>query len=515
MIDIEERETHSFEVLRVLGRCLKSGEYSDIKVAAFGSSYSLHKLILSGSGFFRNAFQWSKNDQESTEEISLDIDGFSREAFELCVAVLYGYSNDSILKEKAMDVMIMAQYLDIPEIVDICIDWVVQDLSIDSVSELIQFSSIHSYQRLTDTCVALLSMNGWEAGIDVWRGVPIHIIAQILRSNWFFVPSEWHRCLFLLDLIKLHEDEDHKDLLDVLNNDIMFYHFSHDQLLNLSSLSRFIHTSSLKSALWNSVQLQRFITAKEPYNSDKTWSIPIKDETLSGLIPELASQEMSKQTNIPPFRFSVAFADVSDLPPNKRIYSKTFWYMGSFWNVYLQKSQLASTGRYQIGIYLHRANSVCIMAIPSNKLTEEDTAVTGYNCGSAGSRNGVQNKLVLTRESVSTKQASNVEAAENELESVTDELSKMTISQVNIPYEDRGEDLGVYFSFYTPSRSNKPEITSFFSVPNKFSVNQSWGWKSNNLCQFTSDGQFLPGDDDILKFIVVLGQAGYLEQPSK
>lgn len=486
-------------VLRVLLDSLVSGDHSDVKITGFDQSYALHKLILAGSGFFKTAFQWSIDDDEAPV---IDIIGeeFTQEAFELCIGVLYGYRDECSLREKAFDVMIMAQYLDIPQIVDLCIDWVVQDITLESVGELVNFSVLHSYQRLTDTCVAMLSMNGWEAGVSVWEGVPVDIISNIMRSNWFFVPSEWDRCLFLLDLLKLRNGD--KVLKDVLNKDIMFYHFSHDQLLTLSGMTTLIDPATLKAALWKSVQLQHHIVSGKEFTNNNKWKIPTKDETLSGLIPDLITiTEDQNETYIPPFRFSVAFSNVSNLPPNKRIYSKTFWYLGSYWNVYLQKSQLPSTGQFQIGIYLHRANSIIVSSVMSGHVTEEDTCVTGFNCGANGSKNGIQNQNIFSkRKDVITTGG---------VDLIEDDLSNLKLNDSNpifVPYEDKREDLNVYFSFYTPSRTNKPEVTSFFSIPNKFSLNQSWGWKSNNLCQFNTSGHFLPNDDEILKFIIVLGQ---------
>lgn len=484
-------------VLTLLLNSMISGDHSDVNIIAFDKRYPLHKLILAASGFFKSAFQWSIDSGETPLIEIADIES-SKEAFELCIGVLYGYKDETQLREKAIDVMIMAQYLDIPHIVDFCIDWVVQDITLEDVGELVTFSVLHSYQRLTDTCVAMLSMNGWEAELSVWENVPVDIISSIMKSNWFFVPSEWDRCLFLLDLLKLHNDD--KILKDVLNNDIMFYHFSHHQLLTLSGMTSLIDSTTLKSALWKSVQLQHHIVSNKEFTNNHKWKLPTKDETLSGLIPDLIMKESEQnETIIPPFRFSVAFSNVSNLPPNKRIYSKTFWYLGSYWNVYLQKSQLPSTGQFQIGIYLHRANSIIVSSVMLGHVTDDDTCVTGFNCGANGSKNGIQNENIFSQK----------ENKIDDVTSVNEDLSNLKLNDSNsifIPYEDKRDDLNVYFSFYTPSRTNKPEITSFFSIPNKFSLNQSWGWKSNNLCQFTPQGRFLSNDDKILKFIIVLGQ---------
>jgi hypothetical protein len=57
-------------------------------------------------------------------------------------------------------------------------------------------------------------------------------------------------------------------------------------------------------------------------------------------------------TEFPPFRFSVEFPNPRFLK-NKRVYSRTVSYAGSFWNIYIQK--VRSAKNVQLGVYLHRA----------------------------------------------------------------------------------------------------------------------------------------------------------------
>ncbi|KAL8947395.1 MAG: hypothetical protein Q9222_006317, partial [Ikaeria aurantiellina] len=58
-------------------------------------------------------------------------------------------------------------------------------------------------------------------------------------------------------------------------------------------------------------------------------------------------------THYPPFRFSAEFPNPKNLREKKRVYSKTVWYAGSLWNVYIQKVE--TTKNVQLGVYLHRA----------------------------------------------------------------------------------------------------------------------------------------------------------------
>jgi hypothetical protein len=58
-------------------------------------------------------------------------------------------------------------------------------------------------------------------------------------------------------------------------------------------------------------------------------------------------------TKYPPFRFSVEFPDPRLLKDKKRVYSHTVEYLGSHWNIYIQK--IKSSKNTQLGVYLHRA----------------------------------------------------------------------------------------------------------------------------------------------------------------
>ena len=58
-------------------------------------------------------------------------------------------------------------------------------------------------------------------------------------------------------------------------------------------------------------------------------------------------------SRFPPYRFAVEFADPRLLQENKRAYSRTVFYAGSFWRIYIQRKR--STKGMQLGVYLHRA----------------------------------------------------------------------------------------------------------------------------------------------------------------
>jgi hypothetical protein len=80
-------------------------------------------------------------------------------------------------------------------------------------------------------------------------------------------------------------------------------------------------------------------------------------------------------TTFPPFRFAVEFPNPRLLKEKKRVYSRTVFYAGSLWNIYIQK--VRSQKNTQLGVYLHRAK----------ERENEDVISTGSCLGGVGISN--------------------------------------------------------------------------------------------------------------------------------
>lgn len=88
-------------------------------------------------------------------------------------------------------------------------------------------------------------------------------------------------------------------------------------------------------------------------------------------------------THFPPFRFAAEFPNPRLLKEKKRVYSRTVFYAGSLWNIYIQKVRSAKNP--QLGVYLHRAK----------EYTAEDGANTSEVIASASSRIGELERRIL------------------------------------------------------------------------------------------------------------------------
>ncbi|CDK24214.1 unnamed protein product [Kuraishia capsulata CBS 1993] len=634
---------------------LLDGLYSDVTIEAFGETYKLHKLLLHKSGYFRSLFEWkniaeeSGTKDDSDEEnvasasskdyyrLEFDDSKITNAAFKLATSRLYGSPHEKQEREIPQSMIAIGQYLGMPDVVCHCTNYIVNSMNMDNVAENLQFATQKNYgsasSKIVECGKGILCSDGWQVGAERWDGIPAEIIAEVVGEDYFFVPSEWDRCMFIIKLIEqrtmspLHsrtpsrrgsnvtvseadslkdsglsesqadsdseeEDEEVVALREALNSKVHFCHLSPEQLQDLEGFYDmnglpYVDPHVLRTALWQGIYLQRKIVTshdapqlglsiqsnEEPEDGTKWYSVPTQDETWSALPSQLskflfkhsagrAADGLSSSdsdlmdakttdvkegvvprwTNLPPFRFSVAFANISDLSKDMRIYGKTFWYAGSYWNLYLQKNHMETRDSYQVGVYLHRANSSSpgpsrngipnpdIFAGTSN-YSQPPRRYTGHKQsfaeGSRARQSPVPISLTesLVREdgeedgetydedvfqSFTGLHLNPVEPARpNRLQSPQEEGFSKRLESHNdrsfLTYEDTRTSIRVYFVIFTPNRKTRPLITSFLSVPNDFNRSQSWGWKSNSMCVFNEDGTFPEGHDPNMKFTVVLG----------
>lgn len=94
--------------------------------------------------------------------------------------------------------------------------------------------------------------------------------------------------------------------------------------------------------------------ANEPV-PDLSTSPPLSDRpvTPGATVTSGSQPRPERYSTFPPFRFAAEFPNPRLLKEKKRVYSRTIFYAGSLWNVYIQK--VRSTKNPQLGVYLHRA----------------------------------------------------------------------------------------------------------------------------------------------------------------
>ena len=273
-------------------------------------------------------------------------------------------------------------------------------------------------------------------------------------------------------------------------------------------------------------------------------------------------------THYPPFRFAAEFPNPRNLKEKKRVYSRTVWYAGSLWNVYIQKVE--TTKNTQLGVYLHRAKDkeggedghhhsgsvderigqMEMLMRRNNRnrrhsrgdLLDEDASASGTDPDSTlvaqehTSRataisnllrgGGSRDDSSLTKSSQSptphagSGQPYNPTSSLNDSDDETHDASysnresKSTHNSVpTLPaYVDGRPTIKTYFKIYSPSKGGRM-LSVYESAPDLFNFSQSWGWKSSTmvlddgLCGYegTSEGGTRGAREGRLRFMVVIG----------
>lgn len=256
-------------------------------------------------------------------------------------------------------------------------------------------------------------------------------------------------------------------------------------------------------------------------------------------------------THYPPFRFSAEFPNPRNLKEKKRMYSRTVWYAGSLWNVYIQKVETAKNT--QLGVYLHRAkdkeerNSVderigqVEMLLRRNEMSrrqlraghrvevDEDTSGSGGDPdvtlvaepSTAASRAAVIGRILrgdgITKASQSpggltlsnSDRSYNVGTvgSEDDSENLA-EIGKKPQRPALPMYVDGRPAIKTYFKIYSPSKGGRM-LSVYESAPDHFNFSQSWGWKSSSM--ILDDGMLgyeegVRSKDGRLRFMVVIGK---------
>ena len=298
-----------------------------------------------------------------------------------------------------------------------------------------------------------------------------------------------------------------------------------------------------------------------PWAADFTAPATERPQTPGRAVPAEPTVPISF-THYPPFRFAAEFPSSRLLKEKKRVYSRTVWYAGSLWNVYVQKVE--TTKNTQLGVYLHRAKekeaSEEHMAAGHNSVderighleremlmrrnerrsrrqhqvearveAEEDTSgssgdpdatlVSGPSPGPSRETtlsgllrgNGImkasQTPGTLTLSSLPDRAyGAGTPDSSDENEELMKASQKFKVSTLP-PYVDGRPTIKTYFKIYTPSKGGRM-LSVYESAPDSFNFSQSWGWKSSSM--ILDDGivgheDGMRSKDGRLRFMVVIG----------
>ncbi|KAF8272353.1 hypothetical protein EI94DRAFT_1796249 [Lactarius quietus] len=205
-----------------------------------------------------------------------------------------------------------------------------------------------------------------------------------------------------------------------------------------------------------------------------------------------SSADSTRWAPYPPYRFAVEFWDVDSLREKSHLYSRTIWYAGSLFNVFVQMFRKKSQGP-QLGVYLHRQSSVDPippLSVPAGQHfgteTPTDNRQNARNLSSPSSAtllhtSPTQFSFTSLPLLPSPRPDTLVQGSpSNSALSGSGLPATGPPTSPHQPYRDPRAQVSAYFAISCASATGS-SVTRFTSNPDEFSISQSWGWRSSSL----------------------------------
>ncbi|KDN50385.1 hypothetical protein K437DRAFT_255092 [Tilletiaria anomala UBC 951] len=192
-----------------------------------------------------------------------------------------------------------------------------------------------------------------------------------------------------------------------------------------------------------------------------------------------------------PMRIGVDFWGVDKLAERNRLYSPTFFYAGSLWNLYVQT--MRKPKGIQLGIYLHRQNPADALPPASAEPSEAAGASSSTRVNAPSLDQLLNESLNLAPAGLhsdtiggSTPRGPRVSTYGSSLnpggaaQQPDEQPPTVPATMPAMPYRDPRKGIRAFFSIHCPSPFGNA-LTRFSSGPDQFTLSQSWGWKSSSL----------------------------------
>lgn len=174
-----------------------SGSFPDIVVRAKGSTYRLHRLILSRSSYFRNMLQgpWKESNAQ-TVTLHVDDENVNEESIAAAFAYLYGH-HPQLNENNAFRVLAAASFLDLQDLCAICTDFITSRLWTSNFLEYQVFAQSQDYgihgERIRNACWGYLCQSGSRELKEVLPRLSSQVLHALLTSDELWVSSEEKR----------------------------------------------------------------------------------------------------------------------------------------------------------------------------------------------------------------------------------------------------------------------------------------------------------------------------------
>ncbi|XP_022760570.1 uncharacterized protein LOC111306860 isoform X2 [Durio zibethinus] len=173
------------------------GSFSDIVVNTMGSTYHLHRLILSRSSYFRNMLHgpW-KEANAPIVALNVDDNNVNGEAIAIALAYLYGH-HPKLNDNNAFRVLAAASFLDLQDLCAICTDFIISELWTSNFLAYQVFAESQDYgihgERVRNACWGYLCQSGAMELKEVLPKLSSQTLHALLTSDELWVPSEEKR----------------------------------------------------------------------------------------------------------------------------------------------------------------------------------------------------------------------------------------------------------------------------------------------------------------------------------
>ncbi|KAK8960393.1 hypothetical protein KSP40_PGU011647 [Platanthera guangdongensis] len=200
-----------------------SGAFSDIIIEVMGSTYRLHRLILSRSSYFRNMLYGPWKEAVAPKFVLKTDDPYvNSEAVTMALKYLYGYY-PKLNDDNAFRVLAAASFLDLQDLCVICTDFIIFELRTSNFLTYQVFAESQEYgihgERVRNACWRYLCQCGTIELKEVLPKLSSQTLHALLTSDEFWVPNEEKR--FELALFTLlakgtpsEEDGSKQEILD-------------------------------------------------------------------------------------------------------------------------------------------------------------------------------------------------------------------------------------------------------------------------------------------------------------
>ncbi|KAL6532475.1 hypothetical protein OROGR_014445 [Orobanche gracilis] len=171
--------------------------FSDVVLNVMGSTYHLHRLMLSRSSYFRNMLHgpW-KEANAPVLTLHVDDNNVNGEAMEIALAYLYGHY-PKLNDNNAFRVLAAASFLDLQDLCAICTDFIVAALWSSNFLTYQVFAESQDYgshgERVRNACWGYLCQSVSHELKEVLPKLSSQTLLALLTSDELWVPSEEKR----------------------------------------------------------------------------------------------------------------------------------------------------------------------------------------------------------------------------------------------------------------------------------------------------------------------------------